>query len=63
MGASVNVHNPADLPDPMQIRLIREPWIKATILVPDEYLGNILKLCNDKRGEQQVDLTYAEIGR
>jgi GTP-binding protein LepA len=57
-GTSVDVHNPADLPDPMQIRSIREPWIKATILVPDEYLGNILKLCNDKRGEQ-VDLTYA----
>ncbi len=57
-GTSVDVHNPADLPDPMQIRSIREPWIKATILVPDEYLGNILKLCNDKRGEQ-IDLTYA----
>jgi GTP-binding protein LepA len=57
-GTGLDVHNPADLPDPMRIRSIQEPWIKATILVPDEYLGNILKLCNDKRGEQ-VDLTYA----
>ncbi|MBT4922168.1 MAG: elongation factor 4 [Rickettsiales bacterium] len=56
-GTSLNVHNPSDMPDIVKIKEIKEPWIKATILVPDEYLGNILKLCNDKRGEQ-VDLTY-----
>ena len=57
-GLEIDVHNPADMPDVTKIDNIKEPWIKATILVPDEYLGNILKLCNDKRGEQ-VDLTYA----
>ncbi|MBT4990038.1 MAG: elongation factor 4 [Rickettsiales bacterium] len=57
-GTSLDVHNPSDMPDIVKIKEIKEPWIKATILVPDEYLGNILKLCNDKRGEQ-VDLTYA----
>ena len=45
------------MPDPMQIDEIEEPWIKATILTPDEYLGAILKLCQDRRG-MQVDLTY-----
>jgi GTP-binding protein LepA len=51
------LHNPADLPDPNHIRQIEEPWIKATILTPDEYLGGILKLCQDRRG-QQKELSY-----
>jgi GTP-binding protein LepA len=46
------------MPDPVKIDEIREPWIKATILVPDEYLGGVLKLCEDRRGGQ-VELTYA----
>jgi GTP-binding protein LepA len=54
------LHNPADMPDPMKIESIEEPWIRATILTPDEYLGGILKLCQDRRGEQ-VDLNY--VGR
>ncbi|USG60963.1 translation elongation factor 4 [Sneathiella marina] len=57
-GDMVEMHNPADMPDVMQIDHIEEPWIKATILVPDEYLGQVLKLCEDKRGVQ-TDLTYA----
>jgi GTP-binding protein LepA len=52
------LHNPADMPDPVKVDFIEEPWIKATILVPDTYLGPILKLCEDRRGVQQ-DLTYA----
>ncbi len=56
-GEMVELHNPADMPDPMKIETIEEPWIKATILVPDEYLGAVLKLCEDRRGIQQ-DLTY-----
>lgn len=51
------LHNPADMPDVMQIEEIKEPWIRATILTPDEYLGPILKLCQDRRGIQ-IDLTY-----
>jgi GTP-binding protein LepA len=51
------LHNPADMPDPMKIESIEEPWIRATILTPDEYLGGILKLCQDRRGEQ-ADLNY-----
>ncbi len=51
------LHNPADLPDPMKIESIEEPWIRATILTPDEYLGGILKLCQDRRGIQ-ADLNY-----
>ncbi len=51
------MHNPADMPEPNLIKMIEEPWVKATILVPDEYLGSILKLCNDRRGAQ-IDLTY-----
>ncbi|MDP1730771.1 MAG: translation elongation factor 4 [Devosia sp.] len=47
------LHNPADLPDVVKIAEIREPWIKATILTPDEYLGSILKLCQDRRGVQR----------
>jgi GTP-binding protein LepA len=53
----VELHNPVDLPDPVHIDHIEEPWIKATILVPDDYLGAVLTLCNERRG-QQVDLTY-----
>src|SRR3954454_1781675 len=56
-GAVQELHNPADMPDPTAIDHIEEPWIKATIMVPDEYLGSILTLCSDRRG-QQVDLTY-----
>ena len=51
------LHNPADYPDPSRIEQIDEPWIKATIYTPDEYLGSILKLCQDRRGIQ-LDLTY-----
>ncbi|MBI0537624.1 elongation factor 4 [Roseomonas sp. KE2513] len=56
-GAERELHNPADMPDPTLIDSIQEPWIKATIFVPDEYLGNILTLCSERRG-QQVELTY-----
>ena len=57
-GEMIEMHNPADMPDVMQIDHIEEPWIKATILVPDEYLGDVLKLCQERRGIQ-LDLTYA----
>jgi GTP-binding protein LepA len=57
-GTLIELHNPADMPDPVHIESIAEPWIKATILVPDEYLGGVLKLCQDRRGVQ-VELTYA----
>ena len=53
----IMLHNPADYPDPSRIEQIDEPWIKATIYTPDEYLGSILKLCQDRRGVQ-TDLTY-----
>tara|TARA_R110002167_G_scaffold145071_1_gene335935 strand:- start:2521 stop:4329 length:1809 start_codon:yes stop_codon:yes gene_type:complete len=56
-GTEIELHNPADLPDVMQIESISEPWIKATILTPDEYLGGVIKLCQDRRG-QQVELSY-----
>ncbi len=56
-GTELELHNPADMPDPVRIAEIREPWIRATILTPDEYLGAILKLCQDRRGTQ-VDLSY-----
>ncbi|MEM6664941.1 MAG: translation elongation factor 4 [Pseudomonadota bacterium] len=56
-GEVLQLHNPVDLPDVMKISEIREPWIDATILTPDEYLGAILKLCQDRRGIQQ-DLSY-----
>tara|TARA_R110002020_G_scaffold424468_2_gene633724 strand:+ start:838 stop:2766 length:1929 start_codon:yes stop_codon:yes gene_type:complete len=56
-GTQMHLHNPADLPDVMKIEEIREPWIKATILTPDEYLGSILKLCQDRRGIQK-NLSY-----
>ncbi len=51
------LHNPSDMPDPSQIDHMEEPWIKATIMVPDDYLGAVLTLCNDRRG-RQMDLTY-----
>ena len=56
-GTALTLHNPADYPDVMEIATIEEPWIKATILTPDEYLGPILSLCTERRGEQ-VELTY-----
>ncbi len=56
-GETIELHNPADMPDPSQIDRMEEPWIKATILVPDDYLGGVLTLCNARRGEQ-IDLTY-----
>ena len=56
-GTEIELHNPADLPDVMQIETISEPWIKATILTPDDYLGGVIKLCQDRRG-QQVELSY-----
>ena len=54
----IELHNPADMPEVTNIKFIEEPWIKATILVPDEYLGAVLKLCEERRGHQ-VNLTYA----
>jgi len=57
-GEMIELHNPADMPDVVRIDYIEEPWIRATILTPDEYLGAVLKLCEDRRG-RQVDLTYA----
>ncbi|MGV6821118.1 MAG: translation elongation factor 4 [Parvularcula sp.] len=57
-GTMEELHNPADMPDPVQIDHLEEPWIKATILVPDDYLGAVLKLCEERRGIQQ-NLTYA----
>ena len=56
-GDLIELHNPADYPDPVEIADIEEPWIKATILVPDDYLGAVLSLCTERRGEQ-LDLTY-----
>ncbi|MBN9017035.1 MAG: elongation factor 4 [Rhizobiales bacterium] len=56
-GSEMELHNPADMPDVVKIEEIAEPWIRATILTPDEYLGAILKLCQDRRG-LQVDLSY-----
>ncbi|MEO0487815.1 MAG: translation elongation factor 4, partial [Pseudomonadota bacterium] len=57
-GTNFDLHNPADMPDPSTVSHIEEPRIKATILVPDEFLGDVLKLCQDRRGIQ-LDLTYA----
>jgi GTP-binding protein LepA len=53
----MELHNPADMPDVVKIEEIREPWITATILTPDEYLGAILKLCQERRGIQK-ELSY-----
>ncbi len=57
-GTMIEMHNPADMPDGSRIDHLEEPWIEATILVPDEYLGAVLKLCQDRRGRQK-NLTYA----
>ena len=57
-GTSLELHNPVDMPEVTKIKTIEEPWIRATILVPDEHLGAVLKLCEERRGEQ-LDLTYA----
>ncbi|NUB24098.1 translation elongation factor 4 [Azospirillum brasilense] len=57
-GTVMDLHNPADMPDVMKIDRIDEPWIRATIMLPDEYLGGILQLCTERRG-QQIELTYA----
>ncbi len=56
-GSTIEMHNPADMPDVVKIDHIEEPWIEATILVPDDYLGAVLKLCQDRRGRQS-QLTY-----
>ncbi len=61
-GTMQELHNPADMPDPTYVDHIEEPRIKATIMVPDEYLGDVLKLCQDRRGIQ-LDLTYAGAAR
>ena len=57
-GSKRELHNPADMPEPTQNEYIEEPWIKATIMVPDEHLGGVLQLCTERRGEQ-IELTYA----
>jgi GTP-binding protein LepA len=56
-GDAIEIHNPVDMPDPNFIKEIEEPWILATIMTPDEYLGSVIKLCQDRRGAQ-VELTY-----
>ena len=56
-GQEIEIHNPVDMPDVVKIAEIEEPWIEATILTPDEYLGSVLKLCQDRRGVQK-ELTY-----
>jgi len=57
-GTERELHNPADMPDVVKIKDIQEPWIRATIMTPDDYLGSVLKLCQDRRGIQ-IELTYA----
>ena len=57
-GTTTELHNPADMPEVTRIQSIEEPWIEATIMTPDEYLGPVLTLCTERRGEQ-MDLTYA----
>ena len=57
-GLVQELHNPSDMPEPTQIDFVEEPWIKATIMVPDEHLGGVLSLCTERRGEQ-VELTYS----
>jgi GTP-binding protein LepA len=57
-GAVLDMHNPADMPEVTKIDSLEEPWIRATIMAPDEYLGQVLSLCVERRGEQ-IDLTYA----
>ena len=57
-GDVINLQNPSNMPDPSQIKMIEEPWIKATIITPDNYLGSIIKICQDKRGIQ-TNLSYS----
>ncbi|MGH7011191.1 MAG: elongation factor 4, partial [Caulobacteraceae bacterium] len=57
-GDAFELHNPADMPDPVKVASISEPWIRATIFTPEEYLGAVIKLCQDRRGEQR-DLSWA----
>ena len=57
-GNVINLHNPSSLPDLTHIKFIEEPWIKSTIITPDQYLGSIIKMCQDKRGIQ-TNLTYS----
>jgi len=57
-GEQIELYNPVDMPDVVKVQTIEEPWIKATIMVPDDYLGGLLQLCQDRRGVQ-IDLTYA----
>ncbi len=57
-GSIINLHNPTDMPDPVQVENISEPWIKATIIVPEEFLGSVLELCTSKRGIQ-LNMSYA----
>jgi GTP-binding protein LepA len=56
-GETIELHNPADMPDVVRIATIAEPWIRATIFTPDEYLGSVIKLCQDRRGAQR-ELSY-----
>jgi GTP-binding protein LepA len=56
-GSMIEMHNPADMPDPVRIARMEEPWLRATVMVPDTYLGAVLALCQERRGEQ-IDLTY-----
>jgi GTP-binding protein LepA len=56
-GTEIDLMNPTDMPDPPKIAKMEEPWVRATIMTPDEYLGNIIKLCTDRRGIQE-NLTY-----
>src|SRR5229473_3470551 len=56
-GSKLEIHNPVDMPDPVRVKEMEEPWIRATIMTPDEYLGSVLKLCQDRRGAQ-IELTY-----
>jgi GTP-binding protein LepA len=56
-GTVMEMHNPADMPDPVRVASIAEPWIRATIFTPDDYLGAVIKLCQDRRGEQK-ELSY-----
>ena len=58
-GEKIELHNPADMPDAVLMKSIAEPWIKATIICPNEFVGNIISLCEDKRGIQ-VELSYSE---
>ena len=53
-GNQITLHNPADMPDPSTIASIEEPWVKATILVPDEYLGAVLKLCTERAASRKI---------